>query len=228
MLHRNSSWLYALTTAALIAAPSASNALTVTLEDTSTGATLTIDDNGANDTAGNSDVIVSSSPLTVGGFTISNISAQAFDDPTSSELSQTALSVSGGAAGATLRVTTSASFSGGAASPDASGVMFSLGGSQLGGSIEGYGSADGTQTATISFDPTADGTDSFQGTTRMSAVLGDPFDLASVVTVGQIDQARGTQFTATVMAAIPVPAGGALLLAGLGGLFLARRRRCTS
>jgi len=201
----------------LAAAPMAANALTVTITS-SLGGTTTLVDGGAGDLDGAVDGVITGGGQSVGGFSLRNISASASDAINKSELTQTSLDASGGGAGETLSVVTMASFSGGARAPLASVLSYSLGGSELGGTLSGFGAAGGGATGTLSFDPAVDGFDSFSGDESGFAVLSSPFTMTSDVTIGEVASGRTTSFTSTVTAAIPVPAAGIMLLTALGGL----------
>ncbi|SHL66374.1 VPLPA-CTERM protein sorting domain-containing protein [Roseovarius marisflavi] len=202
------------------------SALTITIDDLSTaGVDLTINDGDIGlDLDGVVNGIIISGLHTVGGYTISGLNAASTDALGESELTQTSLDVAGGSTGG-LRVITSSVFSAGANSPDASNLSFSLGGSELNSTVSGFGSAGGTPTATLSFSPGADGTDSFSADTSTSAVLSDPFTMYSQIDIGSVKAGHQTSLTATVIAAVPLPAAGFLLFGALGGLAAMRRRR---
>jgi hypothetical protein len=108
-------------------------------------------------------------------------------------------------------------------------LSFSMGVSSLGGEL--YGSAYWGDTinstanqigSTLSF--AGSGVVAKADMTTDFAALSDPFSLTNIFRVSHLDAGR-TSFTATTVAAIPLPAGMLLLLSGLGGIALMRRRK---
>mgnify|MGYP005865323619 CR=1 FL=1 len=215
------------------------DALTVSFEASSSGTStgsLTIADGDPLDGTGNSTPdgsVGSLSSFTVGGFTVNGFNAVALETTTASFLQTTQLRFSGGGIGETLTVTTAdINFSAGANAPGDSIIKYSLGGSQLNGTISGSGTVDDGTTvftsASLAFDTTGStGTGAYSGNDTSTSVVSSPFDMTTTLIVGPVtaDQVTTADNTLKTTAIVPLPAGGLLLLTALGGVALLRGRR---
>jgi len=231
-----------------LAVPTASSALTVTFDLLDSNNALTssvsfVDEVVFNGTSVASAAdFVSVSQTWFGSFFVGNFSSDITGtNATSSWLNETAMSVQGGGVGNTLVVTVSQiGYAGGANSPDYSSVRMNANGEKLADSISVEGYVDNgndlggtiTSVGSISFanpndcEPGSMGSGSlcdWGSSTRASVVLSDPFSMTQVFKIAGTESGV-TQFDGTIVAAIPVPATGVMLLAVLGGLGFARRR----
>ena len=134
-----------------------------------------------------------------------------------------------------IRITTSEDgFGAGAGAPSVSQLAFSITSSTLSQSgvlarsFVDVGNGLEAQTDQVGGDLTLNGPIS-AGTemarTTDSAVLSNPFSITSVFEIEHLNDKDVTSFDADVLATIPLPAGGLLLLTALGGVAALRRKR---
>ena len=178
-----------------------------------------IEDGGAGDLDGIVNGSILTGALNVGGGSLSISTAFALDGATTSTLQMTVTNAIAGLTDMWVDVWHSL-FSGAAASPQASNATFTMNASDLstGGELMGRARVGGVFTGAKE-SITAEGDTIFQSA---AVVLDDPFQMRI-----NTDVVAGTTATydATLVAAVPVPAAGFLLLGALGGLGIAGRRR---
>jgi len=207
------------------------DALTIRFEEAGV-TTLEVTDGGGNDQSLlNNSVAFSGS---FGNFILDITGVRSSDIPGESRLTQLSANISGGTTNNLVITAWDTDFSGGARSPDSSALRFRLNASNLGGDLMGKGFVDdsndgpgfGTQVGSdLMLDFATLGTAGGDEITTGSGILADPFSIRTEVTVGPTGNNSGTAFDATVIAAVPLPAGGLLLLTALGGVAALRRKR---
>ena len=217
--------------AALLSAPMSAEALTLRITDSDTGTVTSIADGGGGDLDGLANGIITATALVVGNATVSISSAFETDATGVSKLILNVTQAIASAGGNLFIDASHTGFGGAAATPLVSNLSFvmnasnlSTGGSLLGGGFSdtsnalfGLADAIGTVPGTVTGTGLGDGIVEKDG-----AVLGDPFSLTILT-----DVVAGTtgSYDATIIAAVPVPAAGFLLIGALGGLGFASRRK---
>ncbi|MAU53308.1 MAG: hypothetical protein CMN17_13305 [Roseovarius sp.] len=206
-------------------APVGAQALTVEFDDSSTaGVDSTLSGSGS----------VGTLSTSVGTYSLLAFSASSFDLATESELNSVSLDISGGVAGSTLTIRVSdTGYSGGAAAPLISQLFFDVNGTALGDTISISSYVDdsdtlfgtGTQIGSTITATNTSGSSSFSwgGTELGSLALSPTFSITQIIEI--TPSSNRTSFDAKTVAAVPLPAGGLLLLTALGGVAALRRKR---
>lgn len=217
----------AVAAAALMSAPTASNALSLSIMDTTTNVDITIVDGGAGDLDGAANGTISATNLSVGSASISISSSFESDVNGVSTLVLNVTNAVAGASGLYINASHTG-FGEGAAAPNSSALSFVMNASNLSPKsfLAGAGFVDNANVeystadqvgATGIIKQTSDTVDQAD-----NAALNDPF---SMTLMSFISGNTVASYDATLIAAVPLPAGGLMLLTALGGIGIARRRR---
>jgi hypothetical protein len=203
------------------------DALTIGLLDTATNAQITITDGGVGDESAAVGV-VSTSGLTVGTAFVAFELAVVTDANGVSSLQLSSQATSG--SDILFIDALHAGFNEGINAPNPTTATFTMNASAINGSITAEGYLDTANVGGLFFDPPGD---RIGAGGELTSTSDDIFDVESYIlsnpfalTIQTNLAANSTvNFDATVTAAVPLPAGGLLLITALGGVAALRRRR---
>lgn len=202
---------------ALATVASQSEALTIKLYDAGSDTTVKITDGGALDTLAEVGKI-STGTVFIGGSSLQLSTAFVKDADGKSSLRITATDVAASDLGILKINVFHDDFQAAAASPMMSNVQFTMNASDLSGKVKGMALAGGQATGPYE---TINATSETISQNTLVA-LDNPFSM-QINTV--VSSGTNVTYDATLVAAVPVPAAGLLLLTALGGLGFARRRK---
>ncbi|MFD3189905.1 VPLPA-CTERM sorting domain-containing protein [Sedimentitalea sp. HM32M-2] len=204
---------------ALATVASQSEALTIKLYDAGSDTTVKITDGSALDTLAEVGKI-STGTVFIGGSSLQLSTAFVKDADGKSSLRITATDVAASDLGILKINVFHDDFQAAAANPMLSNVQFTMNASDLSdnGKVKGMALAGGQATGPYEFIAATSDTIS----QKTMVALDNPFSM-QINTV--ISSGTNVTYDATLVAAVPVPAAGLLLLTALGGLGLARRRK---
>ena len=199
------------------------DALSVRITDVASGASVVIVD-GVDDAA--ADGVIAVIGTVLGNSSVDLTSALIVDENGKSTLTTNVGNAVAGSDGLIVEAT-HAGFRSAASAPQPSMVSFTLNGSNVNSTVTGMAGADDGNAEFSFASASLSGSVSTTGenaTDSTAVALSDPFSLTGKYVI-QAGGAVTFDSTIIAMAAIPLPAAGLLLLGGLGGLVMVRRRR---